>query len=77
MFRETERLIQEGLQLPPGERLRIADRLYESVPKADKPSNRQAVMEEARRRIEEYRRGEGTNRTREESMDRAGRIIGH
>jgi putative addiction module component (TIGR02574 family) len=32
MFREAESLIQEGLQLPEDERLRIAERLYESVP---------------------------------------------
>ncbi|MFI5202217.1 MAG: addiction module protein [Candidatus Kapaibacterium sp.] len=75
MFRDTERLIQESLQLPPGERLRIADRLYESVPINNKKFNREAVMEEAKRRIEEYRRGEGTNLTREESMGRARRMI--
>ena len=32
MFREAESIIQEGLQLPAEERLRIAERLYESVP---------------------------------------------
>ncbi len=32
MFREVETIIQEGLQLPPEERLQIAERLYESVP---------------------------------------------
>ncbi len=75
MFRNAESLIQEGLQLPPIDRLRVADRLYESVPKEDETFNRTAVMEEAKRRIDEYRRGEGISLTREESMGRARRRI--
>ena len=75
MFRDAGSLIQEGLQLPPIERLRVADRLYESVPKEDETFNRQAVMEEAKRRLDEYRRGEDTGLTREESMGRARRMI--
>jgi putative addiction module component (TIGR02574 family) len=60
MFRDAESLIQEGLQLPPVDRLRVADRLYESVPEDDDATNRQAWLAEAKRRLDEYRRGEGT-----------------
>ena len=75
MFRDAESLIQEGLQLPPLERLRVADRLYESIPKVAETFNRQALMEEAKRRIDEYRRAEGDGLTREESMSRARKKI--
>ena len=47
MFREAESLIQEGLQLPPEERLRIAERLYESVPEEEIAS---AWLDEVERR---------------------------
>jgi hypothetical protein len=47
MFRESETLIQEGLQLPPEERLRVAERLYESIPEEEIAS---AWLDEAERR---------------------------
>ncbi len=47
MFREAENLIQEGLQLPPDERLRVAERLYESVPEEEITT---AWLDEAERR---------------------------
>jgi putative addiction module component (TIGR02574 family) len=47
MFRESEILIQEGLQLPPEERLRVAERLYESIPEEEIAS---AWLDEAERR---------------------------
>ncbi len=50
--------------------------LFESVPEEEEDeSNRQAWFQEARRRLDEYQRGEGTNVTREESMARARRMI--
>ena len=75
MFRDAETLIQEGLQLPPVDRLRVADRFYESVPEDDDASNRQAWMQEAKRRLDEYRRGEGSSVTPEESIAHARRRI--
>jgi putative addiction module component (TIGR02574 family) len=47
MFREVEHIIQEGLQLPPDERLIIAERLYESVPEEEIS---RAWLDEAERR---------------------------
>jgi putative addiction module component (TIGR02574 family) len=47
MFRDSELLIQEGLQLPPDERLRVAERLYESVPEGEIAA---AWMQEVERR---------------------------
>lgn len=75
MFRDAENLIQEGLQLPPEERLHVAEKLFESLPDEEEDTHRKAFMEEAKRRLDEYRRGEGTNLTREESMGRARRMI--
>ena len=75
MFRDAESLIQEGLQLSPVERLRVADRLYDSVPDEDDASYRQAFMEEAKRRLDEYRRGEGTSISAEESIAKGRAMI--
>ena len=75
MFRDAETLIQEGLQLPPVERLRVADRLYESVPEEDEAPGRKAFMEEAKRRLDEHRRGEGTTISPEESIAKGRAMI--
>jgi hypothetical protein len=73
MFRDAHSLIQEGLQLPPEERLEVADRLYESVPGIDEGSRE--VYEEAHRRLEEHRRGIGAYVTREDMMNMAEQMI--
>jgi putative addiction module component (TIGR02574 family) len=47
MFREAESLVQEGLQLPPDERLCVAERLFESIPEEEIAS---AWLDEVERR---------------------------
>ena len=47
MFKDVDRVIEEALELPPEDRLRLADRMYESVPKDEVV---QAWLDEAERR---------------------------
>jgi len=55
MFREVDRVIEEALHLPPEDRIRVADKLYGSVPDDDV---KRVWLDEAKKRIDEYRRGE-------------------
>ncbi len=54
MFRETDRVIEEALELPPADRLRVAERLLESVPEDE---IMEAWLDEAERREAEWEAG--------------------
>ncbi len=54
MFRETDRVIEEALELPPADRLRVAERLLESVPEDE---IMEAWLDEAERRQAEWDAG--------------------
>jgi putative addiction module component (TIGR02574 family) len=47
MFRDADNLIQEGLQLPPDDRLRVAEKLMDSIPEDEIA---QAWLDEVERR---------------------------
>jgi hypothetical protein len=55
MFKEVDPVIEEALHLAPDDRIRVADKLYGSVPDDDV---KRAWLDEAKQRIDEYRRGE-------------------
>ena len=54
MFRETDSVIVEALGLPPEDRLRLADRLYGSVPEDE---IMEAWLDEVERRDAEWDAG--------------------
>ncbi len=54
MFRDVDRVIEEAMLLPPEDRLRVADRLYGSVPEDDVA---RAWIAEAERRDAEWDAG--------------------
>jgi putative addiction module component (TIGR02574 family) len=54
MFRDAESVMQDALQLPPEDRLRLADRIYESVPEDDVA---RAWLDEVERRDAEWDAG--------------------
>jgi putative addiction module component (TIGR02574 family) len=54
MFRETDSVLLEALALPPEDRLRLADRLIESVPEDEVM---QAWLDEVERRQAEWDAG--------------------
>ena len=54
MFRETDSVIVEALGLPPEDRLRLADRLYGSVPEDE---IMEAWLDEVERRQAEWDAG--------------------
>jgi putative addiction module component (TIGR02574 family) len=72
MDRDVQSLIQDGLELTPEDRVKVAGALLESVP--DENVARE-WREEIQYRLEEYRRGEGVSLTREESMADARQMI--
>ncbi len=55
MDRDVNRVIEEVLELPPEDRLRVAERIYESIPDDDVS---RAWLEEVERRELEWEKGE-------------------
>ena len=55
MDRDVNRVIEEALELPPEDRRRVADRIYESIPEEDDVM--QAWLDEAERRQAEWDAG--------------------
>jgi hypothetical protein len=55
MFKEVDRVIEAAMHLPPDDRIRVADKLYGSMQDDDV---KRAWLDEAKQRIDEYRRGE-------------------
>ncbi|HET6401850.1 MAG TPA: addiction module protein [Candidatus Kapabacteria bacterium] len=60
MDRDVNRVIEEALELPPEDRLRVAERIYESMPEDEITT---AWLDEAERRQAEWDAGlvEGVN----------------
>ena len=71
--RNRSSLFEEAMHLPPEERELLANDLYQSL--EDRESVRDAWKTEAKQRLDEHRRGEGTTLTREESMADLRRMI--
>ena len=78
MDRTFEELRTEVLALDRDDKRTLADELEQNLAGSEidnDASYRQEWLDEAKRRLDEYRRGEGTNLTREESMGRVRQMI--
>jgi putative addiction module component (TIGR02574 family) len=54
MDRDVNRVIEEALELPPEDRLRVAERIYESIPEDEVMT---AWLDEVERREAEWEKG--------------------
>ncbi len=72
MDRAREALRKEVFELDPHEQALLAEEITEHL---SNDENMKLWVEEARRRLEEHRRGEGKTVSREESMGRVRRMI--
>jgi hypothetical protein len=72
MDRHREQLREEVFELDPHEQALLAEEITEHL---SKDENMKLWLEEAKRRLEVHRRGEGTTVNREESMAKARKMI--
>jgi hypothetical protein len=78
MDRTYDELRTEVLALNQTDQRNLADDIEHNLAGSevdDYASYKQEWLDEAKRRLDEYRRGEGTNLTREESMGRVRQMI--
>jgi hypothetical protein len=72
MDRHREALREEVFELDPYEQALLAEEITEHL---SKDENMKLWLEEAKRRLEEHRRGEGTTVSREEMMAKGKKMI--
>lgn len=68
MATTTDELLKQVLELPPGERARLAEQRLESLEPPNE-RNRQLWAEEAERRVEAYERGDLKSKPAEEVFE--------